>query len=442
MSLRRTAAALAASTVLCAAAAPVAAADESPSAQAPAQRDLPSGLYGKDDPQYDGVWRQSTALLAQDAVGVKPASKAVAWLTGQQCEDGSFASYRPDPTEACTAETVADVNATAAAVQALAALGGHGERVERAVEWLRLVQNDDGGWGFNPGSPSDANSVSVVIGALDAAGEDPAKTLSAKGEKSPYDSLLGFQLGCDAEKDERGAFAYQPDEKGRLAANDDATAAAVLAARGEGLATGPGGEEGGKSGGEDRGAAKALECGEDDGGDGGRTPAEAAEAGAAYLTRVLEAGGGHLKSAMPGAEEQPDYGNTADAVIALAAGGHRDAAAKSLNWLEKNLGSWDKATTGPAALGQLVLAARAAGGDPADFGGVNLVERLNATGPAPVSVPSGADGGENGEDDGSRNAAEDGDGGGSPAMWSLIGAGLAAGAGVGFLLSNRRRRAQ
>lgn len=442
MSLRRTAAALAASTVLCAVAAPVAAADESPSAQAPAQRDLPSGLYGKDDPQYDGVWRQSTALLAQDAVGVKPASKAVSWLTGQQCEDGSFASYRPDPTEACTAETVADVNATAAAVQALAALGGHGERVERAVQWLRLVQNDDGGWGFNPGSPSDANSVSVVIGALDAAGEDPAKALSAKGEKSPYDSLLGFQLGCDAGKDERGAFAYQPDEKGRLAANDDATAAAVLAARGEGLATGPGGEDGsGEDGGEDRGAPKTLECDKGDkGGEDGaeRTPAEAADAGAAYLTRVLEAGGGHLKSAMPGAEEQPDYGNTADAVIALAAGGHRDAAAKSLTWLEENLGSWDKATTSPAALGQLVLAARAAGGDPADFGGVNLVERLNATGPAPVHVPSGTDGGEDG---GRQGAAEDGDDG-SPVVWYLIGAGLAAGAGAGFLISMRKRRAR
>ncbi|MFH0244550.1 prenyltransferase/squalene oxidase repeat-containing protein [Streptomyces sp. HK10] len=432
MSLRRTTAALAASTVLCAVAAPVAAADESPSAQAPAQRDLPSGLYGKDDPQYDGVWRQSTALLAQDAVGVKPASEAVEWLTGQQCEDGSFASHRPDPAEACTAKTVADVNATAAAVQALAALGGHGERVERAVEWLRLVQNDDGGWGFNPGSPSDANSVSVVIGALDAAGEDPAKTLSSKEERSPYDSLLGFQLGCDAEEDERGAFAYQPDEKGRLAANDDATAAAVLAARGEGPAV--------RTGGGDRGAAEALECGKNDEGGAERTPARAADAGAAYLTRVLEAGGGHLKSAMPGAEEQPDYGNTADAVIALAAGGHLDAAGKSLAWLEKNLGSWDKTTGSPAALGQLVLAARAAGGDPADFGGVNLVERLNDTGPAPVSVPSGTDGGEDG---GRQDAAEDGDGGsGSPVMWSLIGAGLAAGAGVGFLISVRKRRAR
>jgi hypothetical protein len=430
MSLRRTAAALAASTVLCAVAVPVAAADESPSAQAPAQQDLPSALYGKDDPQYDGVWRQSTALLAQDAAGVEPAGKAVDWLAGQQCEDGSFASYRPDPSEPCTTGTVADVNATAAAVQALAALGGHGERVERAVEWLRLVQNDDGGWGFNPGSPSDANSVSVVIGALAAAGEDPAETLSAKGGKSPYDSLLGFQLGCDAEEDERGAFAYQPDEKGRLAANDDATAAAVLAARGEGLAVEPGDGKGG-------GAAKALDCGKDGGEDGERTPAEAAEAGAAYLTEVLEAGGGHLRSAMPGAEEQPDHGNTADAVIALAAGGHRDAAQKSLAWLERNLGTWDKATTSPAALGQLVLATRATGGDPADFGGVDLVERLNATGPAPASVPAGA-----GDGDRKGAAGKDGDGDGALVTWSLVGAGLAAGAGIGFLVSSRRRRAK
>ena len=29
----------------------------------------PEGLYGTKDPKFDGVWRQSLALLAQDAVG-------------------------------------------------------------------------------------------------------------------------------------------------------------------------------------------------------------------------------------------------------------------------------------------------------------------------------------------------------------------------------------
>lgn len=439
MSLRRSAAVLAVSAVLCAATAPLAAADESPSARPPAQKDLPSALYGGHDPQYDGVWRQSIALLAQDAVGVTPAKKSVRWLAEQQCEDGAFASYRADSSEPCTSKTLADVNATAIAVQALAALGGHDEQVEKAVDWLRLVQNDDGGWGYGPGSPSDANSVSVVIGALVAAGEDPAKTLSAKEEKSPYDSLLDFQLGCDAEEDERGAFAYQPDEKGRLAANDDATAAAVLAALGEDMAVEPGGKAGVEAG--------ALDCGGDgtSGKPDKRTPAEAAGGGAAYLTKVLEGNGGHLKSAMPGAEEQPDYGNTADAVIALAAGGHRDVAKKSLAWLEKNAPEWDKTTNDPAALGQLVLAARAVGSDPAAFGGVDLVERLNATGPRPEAVAADGKDGKSGQDGKSGKSAEDAedeDGDSALATWSTIGAVLVAGVGIGLLLSlrNKKRR--
>ncbi|GAA2387953.1 terpene cyclase/mutase family protein [Streptomyces glaucosporus] len=431
MSLRRTVAALAASAALCAAAAPAASAEESPSAQAPAEKNLPSALYGKGDPRYDGVWRQSLALLAQDTAGVKPAGKAVEWLAGQQCEDGAFASYRPDPTEPCTTDTVADVNATAVAVQALAALGGHDERVGKAVEWLKLVQNEDGGWSYNPGGPSDANSVSLVIGALVAAGEDPAKVLSAKDGKSPYDSLADFRLGCDAKAGERGAFAYQPDDKGRLAANDDATAAAVLAALGEDLVVEPGGAK--------AAASAAPDCGE--GGDEEPAPAEAAQGGAAYLAKVLEKNGGHLTSAMPGAEEQPDYGNTADAVLALAAAGHRDAAEESLAWLEENAPRWDQFKSSPAALGQLVLAARAAGGDPSDFGGADLVELLNATGPAPASVP--ADGGDDGKDGQDGKGGQDpADDGGLPMTWLAAGAVLAGLVAAALLALRRGRRSR
>ncbi|WP_344322535.1 prenyltransferase/squalene oxidase repeat-containing protein [Streptomyces macrosporus] len=425
MSLRRTVAALVASAALCAAATPAAVAEESPSAQAPAQRDLPSALYGKGDPRYDGVWRQSLALLAQDTAGVKPAGKAVEWLTGQQCEDGAFASYRPDPTEPCTAETVADVNATAVAVQALAALGGHDERVEKAVEWLKLVRNEDGGWGYNPGAPSDANTVSLVIGALVAAGQDPAKALSDEGG-SPYDALLDFRLGCDAKADERGAFAYQPDDKGRLAANDDATAAAVLAALGEDLVVEPGDQNGA--------AAKAPTC--DGDGDEEPTPAEAAAGGAAYLARTLEEGGGHLTSALPGAEEQPDYGNTADAVLALAAAGREDAARASLAWLEENAPTWEGFEDNPAALGQLVLAARATGGDPSDFGGTDLVELLNATGPAPASVPD--DGGN--ADDGEGGAEKGGDG--LPVIGIAAGAVLVVAVVAAVVVLRGRRRSE
>ncbi|MFE6987722.1 prenyltransferase/squalene oxidase repeat-containing protein, partial [Streptomyces pharetrae] len=194
MNFRRSAAALAAAAVIGVVATPVAqAADPSPSATPSVA--IPSGLYGSGDPTYDGVWRQSLALLAQDAVGVRPAGQAVDWLTGQQCANGAFASFRADTATACDARTMLDTNATSAAVQALAALGGHDAVTGKAVGWLKSVQNKDGGWGFGAGSPSDANSTSIVIGALAAVGEKPAEV--RKGGKSPFDALLGLALPCD-----------------------------------------------------------------------------------------------------------------------------------------------------------------------------------------------------------------------------------------------------
>ncbi|CAM5678738.1 hypothetical protein SRIMM317S_03252 [Streptomyces rimosus subsp. rimosus] len=89
---------------------------------------------------------------------------------------------------------------------------------------------------------------------------------------------------------------------------------------------------------------------------------------------------------MPGAGDQPDVGNTADAVVALAAGSHGDAAQKPLKWLEKNSANWAK-EAGPAAYAQLVLAAHAAGGGPRHFGGADLVAQLNATGPSRPAAP-------------------------------------------------------
>ncbi|MGW3827138.1 prenyltransferase/squalene oxidase repeat-containing protein, partial [Streptomyces sp. NPDC005071] len=90
----------------------------------------------------------------------------------------------------------------------------------------------------------------------------------------------------------------------------------------------------------------------------------------------------------------------------------------------------------PAAYAQLVVAAHTTGTDARDFGGVDLVERLNATGPKPAAVhtPSPAT---------SDYAAQDGtsDDAGL-GVWWLVGIGLAAGAGVGFLISSRRKTAQ
>ncbi|MFF9772122.1 prenyltransferase/squalene oxidase repeat-containing protein [Streptomyces sp. NPDC013978] len=387
---------------------------------------IPTGLYGSNDPTYDGVWRQSLTLLALDAVGEKPGAGAVEWLVGQQCASGAFPAYRADATAECDSATAVDTNSTAAAIQALAAVGGRDAEAGRAVRWLKDEQNEDGGWGYTAGGPSDANSTSVVIGALAAVGDTPGK--QKKDGNSPYDALGSLALPCDGDRAAKdgGAFAYQPDKKGGLAANADATAAAVLGSLGKGFVVGAGS-------GEEKGGASFDACAPGD------APEDLAHNGAVHLAGALTADG-YLKSSLAGAEDQPDHGNTADAVVALAAAGDVDATEKPLAWLEKNHGVW-AAKAGPAAYAQLVFAAHASGGDPRDFGGADLVAQLQETGPAGEvddysSVPV---------DDTAAGDEADGSGDGLAAgVWWVLGLGLVAvTAVVGFgLVRGARKRPQ
>ncbi|MBD0837328.1 prenyltransferase/squalene oxidase repeat-containing protein [Streptomyces sp. TRM68416] len=400
MNVRRSAAVLAA-TVVIGTATPAMAADSSPSPSPSVA--LPSGLYGDSDPTYDGVWRQSLALIAQHRTKVKPADKAVDWLLGQQCKNGAFAAFRAEPAKACDAEVMVDTNSTAVAAQALSVLDDdrHMDRAVKAADWLKSVQNKDGGWGYTPGSPTDANSTSLVVGALAAVGQDPGTVVT--GGKSPLDALGKLDIPCA----DGGGFAYQPDKKGKLTANGDATAAAVVGVLGLSMVS-----------------AQA----DDKAGTGCDDAAPAAN-GASYLAATLKKDG-HLKSALAGSEDQPDYGNTADAVVALAVTGGKKAAQKPLTWLEQNSADWAKAN-GPAAYAQLVLAAEAAGADPRAFGGTDLVKQLNATGPAPKTETKAA---------AEEKKKDDEDGGVS--VWWIIGVGLVGGIGVGFLISGRNKGRQ
>ncbi|MEE1738535.1 prenyltransferase/squalene oxidase repeat-containing protein [Streptomyces sp. BE147] len=414
MNVRRSVCALATTAVLLAAAAPAAVAAPSPSPSARAE--LPPGLYGTGDPTYDGVWRQSLALLAQKIEYVTPATQSVEWLVGQQCDSGAFPAYR-DAAEPCDASTVMDTNATAAAMQALVELNVHREAVDNGASWLRSVQNEDGGWGYNAGSPSDANSTAIVIGALSRAGT-PLADVTTAGGLTPYTALRSFAIPCGGK--DGGAFAYQPDKDGRLTANADATAAAVLGAMGKGMAAG------------NSNAVKDPVCqkGTD------LTPEQAAQNGAHYLAGVLAASPHLDLPPMPGAEDaspQPDFGNTADAVVALAASGHKDKAAGSVRWLEKNAKGWAK-QGGPAATAQLIFAAHATGTAARDFGGVDLVKQLNATGPAPAATaaPSPT---ASGQQPKGNTSSDDG----ALSVGWLIGIGLVFGVGIGFLISMRRK---
>jgi LPXTG-motif cell wall-anchored protein len=204
--------------------------------------------------------------------------------------------------------------------------------------------------------------------------------------------------------------------EGKLTANADATAAAVLAGLGLGSAVNQAGTDT---------PAAALPCPA-----GATDPAAAAQGGAGYLAEALKKDG-HLTAVTPGADAPTaDTGNTVDAVIALAAAGHRQSAAGALEWLKGNAAPWAK--DNPAALGTLILAAHATGTDPKSFGGTDLVSALNATGPAPQGADTGATEVKSEEDSSSGNQN----------IWWIVVAGAAAGMGIGILLSGRRRKNQ
>lgn len=381
------------------------------------------GLYGSADPTFDGVFRQSLALIALTSAGREPSPVAVRWLTAQQCANGGWMSFRPDTGRPCE-EAKQDTNATAMAVQALVAVGEQDARraADEGLAWLRDVRNADGGVGYNPGSPTDANSTALLVNAAHAGGVDPRRLRTPAGN-TPLDALLDLQIGCDAPEEQRGAFAYQPDKSGALLANDSATVAAVLALAGGHLpVTEPTMTQ----------AAPAPEC---PAGGSASTMSVTGAVGSAttYLAHRIEGNDGTIP---PMQGKVPDYFTTANAVIALSAAGQQKAAAVPTRALAGNVDAYvpdPKGADQPAALASLVLAAKATGENPADFGGEDVVDRLVATGPPAPRV---------------EEAAADAAGGSKEEQEALTGAGtlmtvgglLAAAAAVAVAFGLSRRR--
>ncbi len=81
------------------------------------------GLFGAQDPTYDGVYRQSLAILGLVATGHLPDTPAVDWLLAQQCSDGAFTAYRANTSAACIAIVARTKTRPRSAIQALVALG-------------------------------------------------------------------------------------------------------------------------------------------------------------------------------------------------------------------------------------------------------------------------------------------------------------------------------
>lgn len=326
------------------------------------------GLYGSQDPTYDGVYRQSLAIVSLVAAGQAPDSRAVDWLLAQQCSDGAFTAYRSDPTVACTTSKE-DENATAAAIQALVALG---KPTSTAIAALKRFQLADGGFYDSAafGAPaSDANSTGLAQSAFVAAGIDSA-SVTANG-KTADDYLRSLQLPCSATE---GAGSYDYQTEPTLAANDYATVQATLGELGKAFTVAAGAPTANVPG-----CVAAIDA------------ATSASNAIGYLAARLTATNGAIPS---GFGTGTDWTSTADAVLDLAAAGQGSAAiATGLAALTANARAYTQSGGAdlPGPLATLLLVAHATGTDATDFGGLNLTAALTGTertaAPAPSPTP-------------------------------------------------------
>lgn len=121
-------------------------------------------------------------ILALQASGVDPRDfgghDLVAELLGKRRGNGSYEGWP---------------NSTAFAVIALRAAGAEGG-LDRTLDWLRKVQNDDGGWGDVPGSPSTADGTAAVMQALSPSSKAVHRGLSYLRESQRPGG--GFPLGA------------------------------------------------------------------------------------------------------------------------------------------------------------------------------------------------------------------------------------------------------
>lgn len=321
-----------------------------------APRSVDTGLYGASDPTYDGVLRQSYALLGLAAVGRPAPADALRWLVRQQCQSGAFQGYVV-PNSPCSAAspttfTGPDTNSTALAALALHAHGKSARAVE-AVQWLLRQQARNGGWAWISGLAQDALSTGLVLQAL-RAGIVPAEQTARAIERGER-FIAARILPCTAAGDQRGGIV------GSFGGDADVftSASALLGLTGT-LPVHPTSQ---------KAAAPVLRCGTE------VTPAEALSR---FLLHRINAGDGLMASAFG------PYNVTALAVLGLVAarlGGAAttEATAALGRTARAYIGRGD--ATSPAALGTLLLLAHATGMSPTSFGssGVNLLTRLAAT---------------------------------------------------------------
>lgn len=326
------------------------------SAPARAAESTPRGLFGTQDPTYDGVDRQATAILGLVAVEAKVPPIAISWLLSQQCEDGSFSAYRADTSVPCAPPdlvnyTGPNTNSTALAAMALGAVAtsdSPSTRVARqaarkAVTWLIAQQQADGGWEWLAGLGSDSTSTAMTLSALAA----PKSTSHRRGAAFLRTTMQkGMNCGV--------VFTAESPIVDPLS-----TSWTFVAAQGSLPFS------------RYRGPRDLTPCSE--------TQTSVRAAGS-WLASALAEGNGQIPSAFdPG---QTDWNATALATLAMTQryGSTREMRL-GLSALKANVSAYVEAEGADRAapLGTLLMVAHASGANPTDFGGANLPQRLLAT---------------------------------------------------------------
>ncbi len=164
------------------------------------------GLFGVQDPAYDGAYRQGLALAALAGAGVTGSAlvrSAESWLEGQQCPDGGWTSFisTSNPCSGNPADYEGpDTNSTALAVQGLSAQGVLDKTAAaKASVFIRKAEDANAGWGYEPNTAStpgttDPDSTALVIQAILALGQSPTAVAFDKGHANPASSLVSFRI--------------------------------------------------------------------------------------------------------------------------------------------------------------------------------------------------------------------------------------------------------
>jgi energy-coupling factor transport system substrate-specific component len=149
-----------------------------------AGRNLVAALLAKrrKDGSYDG-WPNSTAyaILALRSAGVGNVADSLEWLRKAQNEDGGWGDVLGSPSNA---------DGTGAVLQALSPSS---QAANRAINYLRQVQQKGGGYRLGGNGALNTQSTSRAIQGLLAAGANPADF--RRGGKSAYEFIEELQAG-------------------------------------------------------------------------------------------------------------------------------------------------------------------------------------------------------------------------------------------------------